>query len=183
MKVAKILGFTALVLVGLLALVVGLAFVPAVRTWAVQRFLPRGPELTVEVGSVAAGLSSAELRDIRVTVPQGKIAVAVVAAEFSAWDYLGSKKVNVANVKVDGIVADLRPSAAGAKPTANASTVAGTSAPAAARANAGSVSANGTASAAPSRSAPPSHSTGYWTGSNCPSTYSSGASRWRAKCC
>jgi hypothetical protein len=141
MKVAKTLGLVLAILVALLALVVGLAFVPAVQTWAVQRFLPHGPELTVEVGSVSAGLSSAEVRDLRVTVPQGKVTVASVAAEFSAWDYLGSKKINVASLKVDGIDADLRPAAATSKPAPTVGAAA-TAAPASANAGPARASAN-----------------------------------------
>jgi len=63
------LKLTLVILGGLAALVllmVILAFTSSVQTWAVRRALTGQPGLTMAVGNVAAGLTSTELRDVRV---------------------------------------------------------------------------------------------------------------------
>ena len=62
-------------LAALVAVVVVLAFTPGVQTWAVRRAVAGQPGIQIEVGRVAAGLSKAELRDVRV-VQDGTVIVA-----------------------------------------------------------------------------------------------------------
>lgn len=107
----KRLKLTLVILASLAALVVlavVLAFTPAVQTWAVRRAVSGQPGLVIEVGHVAAGLSAAELLDVRV-VQDGVVIVAKeVSAGYSATDYLSGKKINVSRVVVRGVEVDLR---------------------------------------------------------------------------
>ena len=74
----------------LAGLVAGLAFVPAIQTWFVERALARHPDLHVSVGSVSAGLSRAQITQLRIqrgtavlTFPALDVALPVKAAW---WD-------------------------------------------------------------------------------------------------
>ena len=90
------LKLTLVILGGLAALVlvmVILAFTPSVQTWAVRRALTGQPGLTMAVGSVAAGLTSTELRDVRVEQDGVIIVAQQVSATYSAmerWERCGS---------------------------------------------------------------------------------------------
>jgi hypothetical protein len=115
MKRFKIIFIILSSLAALVALAVVLAFTPAVQTWAVRRVLVGQPGLAIEVGRVAAGLTSAELRDVRVVQDGTVIVVKEIAATYSATDYLSGKKINVGNVALHGVEVDTRKSTA--KPT------------------------------------------------------------------
>lgn len=95
-------------LAALVLLAVVLAFTPAVQTWAVRRAVSGQPGLAIEIGHVAAGLSSAELRDVRVVQDGVAVTVKEVTAAYSATDYLSGKKINVSRVVVRGVEVDAR---------------------------------------------------------------------------
>ncbi len=56
-------------LAALLAVAIGLAFTPAVQTWAVRRVLAGQPGLQVEIGRVAVGLHSVKLDNLTLIQP------------------------------------------------------------------------------------------------------------------
>ncbi len=113
------LKLTLVIVGGLAALVllmVILAFTPSVQTWAVRRALTGQPGLTMMVGSVAAGLTSAEIRDVRVEQDGVIIVAQQVSATYSAMDYLSGSRITIENVAVKGLEIDAR------KPSAKQST-------------------------------------------------------------
>ena len=113
------LKLTLVILGGLAALVllmVILAFTSSVQTWAVRRALTGQPGLTMMVGSVAAGLTSAEIRDVRVEQDGVIIVAQRVSATYSAMDYISGRRITIENVAVKGLEIDAR------KPSAKQST-------------------------------------------------------------
>ena len=113
------LKLTLVIVGGLAALVlvmVILAFTPSVQTWAVRRALTGQPGLTMAVGSVAAGLTSTELRDVRVEQDGVIIVAQQVSATYSAMDYISGRRITIENVAVKGLEIDAR------KPTPKQST-------------------------------------------------------------
>lgn len=127
MKVAKIIGWSAGSLILLGAAAAGLALTPAVQTWAVRRAVAGQPGLHLSLGRVAAGLSSAELQDIRFEQDGMIVTAKAATARYAAWDYLRRGEVNVAFAHVEGLTVDLRgatPATPPGKPSA--STPAGT---------------------------------------------------------
>ncbi len=108
MKALKLSAIVLGVIFALVALVVALALIPAVQTWAVRKAVGNQPGMTLEIGRVAAGFSAADLTDVRV-VKDGVVVTAKSAnARYSAWDYLTHKRVNVADLTVQDLVIDLR---------------------------------------------------------------------------
>ena len=121
MKRLKIPLLIVASLASLVLLAVLLAFTPGVQTWAVRRVLSGQPGLSLEVGHVAAGLTSAELRDVRVVQDGTIVSVKEITAAYSATDYLSGKKINVSKVVVRGVEVDARkPAAKPATPPAAA---------------------------------------------------------------
>ena len=84
MKSLKIFAVALSAAVLLLALGVLLAFTPAVQTWAVRRAVAGQPGITIEVGRVAAGLSAADITNLRVVKDR-----VVLTANFRAVCALG----------------------------------------------------------------------------------------------
>ena len=87
MKAAKIV---VIVLGSLLALVViagAVALRSGFQTWAVRKVLAGQPDLNLEVGEVAAGLSSATVRGVKLKQPGLALEVVEVSARYSAWAY------------------------------------------------------------------------------------------------
>ncbi len=108
-------------LASLVLLAVILAFTPWVQTWAVRRALSGQPGLSLEIGHVAAGLTSAEVRDVRVVQDGTIVSVKEITAAYSATDYFSGKKINVSKVVVRGVEVDARkPAAKPATPPAAA---------------------------------------------------------------
>ncbi|MCX6953826.1 MAG: hypothetical protein NTV51_16885, partial [Verrucomicrobia bacterium] len=85
-----------------------LAFTSGVQTWATRKALAGQPQLKGEVGSVAAGLNSAEIRDVHVEQDGIKISAKQVDAAYSASDYLSGKKITVSRLSAKGIEIDAR---------------------------------------------------------------------------
>jgi hypothetical protein len=108
MKALKIVGVILGSIVLLAALLVGLAFVPAVQTWAVRKAVARQPGLKLEVGRVAFGPSTAEIRDLRLDQDGLVVTLSRISANYSAWDYYKHKRVNVDEVEVRGLIVDTR---------------------------------------------------------------------------
>ncbi len=106
MRGLKIFAWVVSGLVIFGALVVVVALIPGVQTWAVRRALAEQPGTTV--GRVAAGLSSAELTDVRVAQDGTVIAIGGISARYSVWDYVSKKRINADQVTVRDIVVDLR---------------------------------------------------------------------------
>lgn len=95
-------------LLALLLLVVVLAFSSGVQTWATRKALAGQPGLKGDVGSVSAGLKSAEIRDVQIEQDGIKITAKQVDAAYSASDYLSGKKITVDRVSAKGIEIDAR---------------------------------------------------------------------------
>ncbi len=77
----------AAVLVGLLVVAVGLAFLPGVQTWAARRALASQPDLQAELGQLSVGLGGARVTDLvieqpglKLTLPSAEIDLPLVAA-------------------------------------------------------------------------------------------------------
>ena len=117
MKRLKIPLIIVASLASLVLLAVMLAFTPGVQTWAVRRALAGQPGLSIDVGHVAAGLSSAELREVRVVQDGTVVSVKAITAAYSATDYLSGKKINVSKVVVRGVEVDARKPAAKPAPS------------------------------------------------------------------
>ena len=114
-----------LIIVGSLAtlVIIGviLAFTSGVQTWAVRRALAGQPGLKAEIGRVSAGLSAADLRDVRVEQDGIIIVMKEVNATYSATDYLFGHRINVGRVVAHGVEIDARkPTAKPAIPPATA---------------------------------------------------------------
>ena len=121
----KRLKLALLIVAGLAAVLlfaVVLAFTSSVQTWAVRRALTGQPGFKAEVGRVAAGLSSAELSDVRIEQNGTIIVVKQIEASYSATDYLFGHRINVARLAVRGVEVDARKPAA--KPAVPAPAVA-----------------------------------------------------------
>jgi hypothetical protein len=101
---ALALGAT-LVLVAILAM---LAFSSPVQTWAARKALAGQPGLSGEIGRVSAGLSRAELNNVRIVQDGVVVTLGVVDARYSAWDYLTKRRLNVTSVTVRDLAIDLR---------------------------------------------------------------------------
>ncbi len=108
MKALKIVGVILGAIVLLAALLVGLAFVPAVQTWAVRKAVAKQPGLTLEFGRVTVGPSSAEIRDLRFAQDGLVVSARRMLVRFSAWDYYKFKRVNVDGLEVEGLVVNTR---------------------------------------------------------------------------
>ena len=108
MKASKIIWLVSGGIVLLVVLLVGIAFVPAVQTWAVRKAAAGQPGLKIEVGRVAVGLSTAEIRDLRLSRNGLIVTARRIFAGYSAWDYLRHKRVNVERIEVQGLGIDTR---------------------------------------------------------------------------
>lgn len=129
MKALKILGFVLGGILVLLAVLVGIALLPSVQTWAVRKAVAGVPGLQIEVGRVSAGLSAAAISDLRV-VQDGKVITAKsVTARYAAMEYLTGNRINADAVAVQDLVVDLR----NAKPTPTPAAGPSTPPPAAAK--------------------------------------------------
>lgn len=115
MKGLKILAIVVIAGVVLVAVAVAVAFNSSFQTWAVRKAVAGQPGLTLEVSRVSAGLSGAEISDLRLVKDGAIVSARNVTAKFSAWDYLTSDRVNVELVNVDQLEVDVR----NAKPATN----------------------------------------------------------------
>ncbi|MES2693922.1 MAG: hypothetical protein V4773_10650, partial [Verrucomicrobiota bacterium] len=107
MKALKIVGFVLGGLLLLLAVLVAVALMPSVQTWAVRKAVADQPGLKLEVGRVAAGFSAADISDLHVVKDGMVITAKSVTARYSAWDYIKGKKINVDSVVVQDVLVDL----------------------------------------------------------------------------
>ncbi len=120
MKAFKIIAIV-LGSIALLALIlVALAFTPSIQTWAVRKAVAGQPGTKIELSGVGAGLSRTELTGLRVEQAGMILTADKVSANYSAWDYISGKKINVDDVAIDGLVVDLRDAKPAATPAANA---------------------------------------------------------------
>jgi hypothetical protein len=108
MKALKIVGLVFCGFVLLAVLLVGVAFVPAVQTWAVRKAVTGQPGRKLEIGRVAAGLSATEIRDVRLVQDGLVVTVKRVFARYSTWDYFFHKRVNLDRIEVQGLVVNTR---------------------------------------------------------------------------
>ncbi len=108
MKVLKKIAIVGAVLLALLALIVALAFVPSIQTWAVRRATSSMPGMKLDIARVSAGLSSADLRDVRVDKDGMVITVKHATASYSAWDFIAHRRVTVNDLAVEDLLIDLR---------------------------------------------------------------------------
>ena len=107
----KALKITAIVLGGILVLLViavVLALMPSVQTWAVRKALAGQPGTTAEVGHVAAGFSSADIRDVRIIRNGIVLSAKSATANYSAWDYLKRGRLVADRLDLQDVVVDLR---------------------------------------------------------------------------
>src|SRR5688500_1298223 len=114
MRALKIFGFVVAGIVVLLALLLALALVPSVHTWAVRKAVAGQPGTDIQVSKVAAGFSGADVTDLRYAKDGIVVTAKGVTAKYSAWDYLTNRRINADSVTVDDLIVDLR----NAKPAA-----------------------------------------------------------------
>ncbi len=108
MKALKIVGLVLGVILMLLVVLIALALTPSIQTWAVRKAVAGQPGMQLEVTRVAAGLSAADISDVRF-VQDGMVVTAKgITARYSAWDFLTSKHINADDVTVQELVIDLR---------------------------------------------------------------------------
>lgn len=107
MKALRIVGFVLGGIVVVVAILVGVALMPSVQTWAVRKAVADQPGLKLEVGRVAAGLSSADISDLHVVKDGMVITAKSVTARYSAWDYISGGRINVDMANVQDLVVDL----------------------------------------------------------------------------
>ncbi|OIR04384.1 putative assembly protein [mine drainage metagenome] len=108
MKTLKVIAALAGLCAALLAIALVLAFTPTIQTWAARKAVAGIAGTQISIGRVSAGLSSADLRDIRVVQAGRVISVQHTTARYSVWNYLFRRRVTVADLQVSGLVADLR---------------------------------------------------------------------------
>lgn len=106
MKLVRPLLLTLAILFALVALAIGVALVPAVQQWAVRRALAGHPELKLDFASLSAGPSRARLSGVRFEQQGLVVAVENVEADFSAWQFLLHKHVQVDRLVATGIAVD-----------------------------------------------------------------------------
>ena len=116
MKALKILGFTLAALLLIVVVLVALALTPSIQTWAVRKAMADQPGMKLEVGRVAAGLSAADISDVRFSQNGMIVTAKGVTARYSAWDYLTKNRINADNVTVEELLVDMR----NVKPAADA---------------------------------------------------------------
>lgn len=107
MKALRIVGFLVGGLILVVAILIGVALIPSVQTWAVRKAVADQPGLKLEVGRVAAGLSAADISDLHVVQDGMVITAKSVTARYSAWDYLFGGKINVEFANIQDVVVDL----------------------------------------------------------------------------
>lgn len=129
MKAAKIAGIVVGGIIVLLAVLVAVALVPGVQTWAVRKAVANQPGMKIEVGRVAAGFSAANISDVRVVQDGTVITAKDVTANYSAWDFLTSKRIDADRITVADVVVDLRATQPPAGETVGAAGNASASAP------------------------------------------------------
>lgn len=106
MKAFRIVAIVVGSLALLFAITVMLAFTPAVQTWAVRKALASQPGMSI--GRVAAGTTSAELTDVRLTQAGAIITIPQLTADYSAWSYFREDRIDVSQVIARNVVVDLR---------------------------------------------------------------------------
>lgn len=117
MKALKIVGIVLLGVVLLMGLLVGVALIPAVQTWAVRKAVAGQPGLKLEVGRVAAGFSTTELRDLRFEQDGLVVTVPRILVAYSVLDYISHKRIDVGQIEVQGLMVDARKMTAAAPAT------------------------------------------------------------------
>ncbi|HEY8933547.1 MAG TPA: hypothetical protein VIM44_09565, partial [Rariglobus sp.] len=99
-----LIGVASLLL--LLALVVTLALTPGVQTWAARKFAPASSALTVDIGSVSAGLKRTRVENIRVVQPGLVLTIPSAEIEVSVIDAAGGK-IEIKRLVAKGWTLDL----------------------------------------------------------------------------
>lgn len=102
----KLILFIVAGLAAVLLFTIILAFTPGVQTWAVRRSLAGQPGIKVEIGRVAAGLSSADLSDVRIEQDGTVIVAKEINANYSASDYLFGRRITVERLVARGVEVD-----------------------------------------------------------------------------
>jgi len=120
MKLLKIAALIAGVVVVLAAILIGVALMPAVQTWAARKAVAGQPGAKIEIGRVSAGPGSTEISDLRVTQDGVVISARQVTTRYSLWDYIAHRRLSVGEITAQGFVVDLR-HPTGATTTATAS--------------------------------------------------------------
>ncbi|HXA13602.1 MAG TPA: hypothetical protein VNW23_00620, partial [Opitutaceae bacterium] len=115
MKLLRWLLLGTAVLAALVAVAIGLAFVPAVQTWVAHRALAGRPGLGIEVGRVAAGLHRVELDNVQVMQPGLALTLPAAEVDLPLISAAG-QKVSIKKLVATGWTLDL--TAPGGKPKA-----------------------------------------------------------------
>ncbi|HTB79518.1 MAG TPA: AsmA family protein [Opitutaceae bacterium] len=115
MKLARAFLIGIAGLAALLAVALGLAFTPAVQTWAVRRVLAGQPGLQVKIGRVAVGLHSVQLDNLTLIQPGVTLTLPSVEIDLPLLS-AARKKVFVQKLAAKGWTLDL--TAPGGKPPA-----------------------------------------------------------------
>ena len=108
MKRLKIVGIALGTLVVLVGIVIVLALMPSVQTWAVRKATAGQPGVSIDFSRVSLGFSKADLSEVRVSQDGMVLTAKAVTARYSAWDYLTKKSVNVDSVIARDVLIDMR---------------------------------------------------------------------------
>lgn len=114
MKGLKIAGVVLGAVLLLAAGTVFLALNSGVQTWAVRKAIAGQPGLKLELSRVEAGLSSAEVNDLRFSQDGMLITAKRITTRHQGWDYVSRSLINVESVSVEELVVDLRQASASA---------------------------------------------------------------------
>lgn len=106
MKLLRLLLIGGAILVGLLAIVVVLAFTPSVQTWAVRRVLSGQPDMKGAVAAVDIGLHQTRLTGLRIERPGMVLTVPSATVDFPLLAAAG-KNVQVRHLVAKGWILDL----------------------------------------------------------------------------
>jgi hypothetical protein len=108
MKALKIIGIILGGIVLLAGLVICIALLPSVQTWAARKAVAGQPGATIEIGRVSAGPGSTTISDLRVSQDGIVITAKNVSTRYSAWDFVFHKRVSVEDITAEGLVIDVR---------------------------------------------------------------------------
>lgn len=106
MKLLRPLLLVLGLLIGLLALAVGVALVPAVQRWAVLRVAAKYPSLKLEVAEFSVGPSALAIRGLQLTQSGVKVKADTLQADYSVFAFLFKQRLQLDRLIAQGLEID-----------------------------------------------------------------------------
>ena len=125
MKSLKIAGFIVGTLAVLAVLAVTAALSSPVQTWAFRKAVAGTPGMTIEVTTIAAGFSAAQVTGLRFAQNGLIVTASSISTRHSAWAYLTGRRIDVDELVIKDLAVDLRPAAPPAASNATTTAPAG----------------------------------------------------------